>query len=303
MHPPSLKVRTALLSVLSNSALLLLKVGVGILTRSVSALAEAAHTAIDLGAAVTAWAAVGRAERPADRGHPYGHGKLESLAGLAEAALLVVTAALIIYAAAHRLIYHHHDRLQVPALGALVMAVSTVTNVLVSRRLFTVAHSTDSVALEGDAWHLRTDAWTGAAAFLALAAASIGRTVGLPLDVLDPLAAIGVALIMAGAGLVIIRRVGLHLADASLPAHEVEQVERLLAQHYPQLLDFHRLRTRKAGSQRHLDLHIMLPPSATVQQAHDLCDHLERDIRAALPHADVTIHVEPAVDEPPSGGV
>jgi cation diffusion facilitator family transporter len=300
MQPSSLKVRTALLSVLSNSALLLLKLLVGLVTRSVSVLAEAAHTAIDLGAALTAWMAVGRADSPADARHPYGHGKFESLAAFAEAALLLVTSAMIIWAASHRLVFHLHDRMQVPALGALMMALSTVTNVAVSGRLFRVAHATESVALEGDAWHLRTDAWTGAAAFCALAAASIGRAAGFPLDILDPIAAIVVAVIMASVGVIIIRRVLLHLADASLPAEEVSRVGGLLAEHYPQLLEFHRLRTRRAGSQRLVDLHIMLPPTTTVQEAHDLCDHLERDIRAALPGTDVTIHVEPAPAAPES---
>jgi len=298
MASSRLKVRTALLSVLSNAALLLLKIAVGLITLSVSVLAEAAHTTIDLGAALTAWLAVGRAQRPADQSHPYGHGKFESLAAFAEAALLLPTSAMIVYASAHRLIYHHHDRLQVPALGALMMAVSSITNVAVSHRLFRVARTTDSVALEGDAWHLRTDAWTGAAAFVALTAASVGRAVGFRLDVLDPIAAIIVALIMAAVGGTIIRRVLTHLADASLPPQEVSRVAALLQEHYPQLLDFHRLRTRKAGSQRHIDLHLMLPPETTVQEAHNLCDHLERDIRAALPETDVVIHVEPRQTEP-----
>jgi cation diffusion facilitator family transporter len=299
MGSSRLKVRTALLSVLSNTALLLLKIAVGVVTRSVSALAEAAHTAIDLGAALTAWAAVGRAQQPADRGHPYGHGKFESLAAFAEAALLLPTSVMIIYAAVRRLVFHH-VALNFPILGAAIMAVSTITNIAVSGRLFRVAHTTDSVALEGDAWHLRTDAYTGAAAFVALAAVALGRVFGLRLDVLDPIAAIIVALIMGSVAIRLLRRTMTHLADASLPAQEVSRVAALLQEHYPQLLDFHRLRTRKAGSQRHIDLHVMLPPETTVQQAHDLCDHLERDIRAALPETDVVIHVEPRQEDPPA---
>jgi cation diffusion facilitator family transporter len=299
MGSSRLKVRTALLSVLSNTALLLLKIAVGLVTRSVSALAEAAHTAIDLGAALTAWGAVGRAQQPADRGHPYGHGKFESLAAFAEAALLLPTSVMIIYAAVRRLVFHHVE-LKLPILGAAVMAVSTITNVAVSGRLFRVAHTTDSVALEGDAWHLRTDAYTGAAAFVALAAVALGRVFGIRLDVLDPIAAIIVALIMGSIAIRLLRRTVTHLADASLPAQEVSRVAALLQEHYPQLLDFHRLRTRKAGSQRHIDLHVMLPPETTVQQAHDLCDHLERDIRAALPETDVVIHVEPRQEAPPA---
>lgn len=298
MGSSRLKVRTALLSVLSNTALLLLKIAVGLVTRSVSALAEAAHTAIDLGAALTAWGAVGRAQQPADRGHPYGHGKFESLAAFAEAALLLPTSVMIIYAAVRRLVFHH-VALKLPILGAAIMAVSTVTNIAVSGRLFRVAHTTDSVALEGDAWHLRTDAYTGAAAFVALAAVALGRVFGIRLDVLDPIAAIIVALIMGSIAIRLLRRTVTHLADASLPAQEVSRVAALLQEHYPQLLDFHRLRTRKAGSQRHIDLHVMLPPETTVQQAHDLCDHLERDIRAALPETDVVIHVEPRQEDPP----
>jgi len=293
--------------VLSNTTLLLLKIAVGLITHSVSALAEAAHTFIDLVAAVTAWAAVGRAQQPADRGHPYGHGKFESMAALFEAALLVPTALSIIYSAVSRMIQHHshhatYVHLNLPIVGAAVMGASTITNIAVSGRLFKVARKTDSIALEGDAWHLRTDAWTGGAAFIALAAAAAGRGLGLDLEMLDPLAAMIVALIMFSITATILRSVVKHLADAALPPGEVSRVEGLLQEHYPQLLDFHRLRTRKAGSQRHIDLHILLPADTTVQQAHDLCDHLERDIRAALPETDVVIHVEPRQVSPATVG-
>ena len=179
-------------------------------------------------------------------------------------------------------------------IGLVVMAASAVVNLFVSRHLFRVARRTDSVALEADAWHLRTDVWTSAGVVVGLLVITLGERIGFAEAAhLDPLVAIAIAVVILRAAWEIMRRSWDHLVDRSLPAPEVEQIEDLLRDHYPQFADYHRLRTRKAGSQRYIDLHLVVPGGQSVAEAHALCDHLESDLTALLPHSEVMIHVEP----------
>jgi len=294
----ALKVGTARLSIISNSALVLMKLAAGLYMGSVSVISEALHSLVDLLAAVAAFLSVRVSGRPADIRHPFGHGKFESMAGMFEGALIVLAAAGIFYASIRR-IMAGELALREPLLGAAVMVFSAVANVIVSRRLFKVGEETDSIALQADAWHLRTDVYTTLGVLVAMVGIRVGRWVGLPLiELLDPLAAIAVALIIINAGLGISRKSFEHLADEVLPAQEQEAVKRLLQEHYAQFVEYHELRTRKAGPERHIDLHLSLPASMPVSEAHEVCDHLEADIRNLVPGAQVLIHVEPVRPAP-----
>jgi len=294
----ALKVGTARLSIISNSALVLMKLAAGLYMGSVSVISEALHSLVDLLAAVAAFLSVRVSGRPADIRHPFGHGKFESMAGMFEGALIVLAAAGILYASIRRIMAGEWA-LREPLLGAAVMVFSAVANVIVSRRLFKVGEETDSIALQADAWHLRTDVYTTLGVLVAMVGIRVGRWVGLPLiELLDPLAAIAVALIIINAGLGISRKSFEHLADEVLPAQEQEAVKRLLQEHYAQFVEYHELRTRKAGPERHIDLHLSLPASMPVSEAHEVCDHLEADIRNLVPGAQVLIHVEPVRPAP-----
>jgi cation diffusion facilitator family transporter len=283
----------ARLSVFSNTALTSFKLVTFVVTGSVSILSEALHSGLDLVAAVMAYAAVRKSRYPADADHQFGHGKFESLSGVAEGALIMVAVVMIGWSAFDRLLTHH-PAVAHPGLGVIVMGISAVVNVFVSRMLFRVSRATDSIALEADAWHLRTDVWTSVGVLVGMAAIAVARLAGVHvLDILDPLIALGVAVVIAKAAWDIMARSWDHLVDRSLPAEEVSMIEGLLRKHYPDLVGYHRLRTRKAGSQRYIDLHLLVSGDESVADAHFLCDHLENELKSMLPEAEVLIHVEP----------
>jgi cation diffusion facilitator family transporter len=288
-----IKQRAASLSVLSNIVLTGLKLGAALVTQSVSILSEALHSGLDLVAAMMAFFAVRRSRQAADADHQFGHGKFESISGMLEGALIMVAVALICWSAVRRIVTGQVHLTQ-PGLGIVVMAISAAANVFVSSYLFRVARKTDSLALEADAWHLRTDVWTSAGVFAGLAAIAIARLAGYEEAAhLDPLIAIGVAAVILRAAWGIMRRSWDHLVDRSLPPAEVERIEVLLREHYPEYAEYHRLRTRKAGAERYIELHLVVPGGRSVADAHALCDHLEADLTALFPHSEVMIHVEP----------
>ncbi len=285
--------RAARTSVYSNIFLTGGKLAAGLIMGSVSVLSEALHSGLDLAAAAMAFLAVHKAREPADVDHSFGHGKFESLSGLVEAVLILVAVALILRGAVERLLAGESE-VRAPLLGAAVMGVSAVVNVFVSRMLFRVAGETDSVALEADAWHLRTDVWTSAGVLGGMLVIAVGAWLGFAeIHHLDPFLAMAIAIVIARAALDITRRAYSHLVDRSLPAAEIAKIERLLADHYPQFSGFHRLRTRQAGPERYVDLHLEVPGDESVSDSHALCDHLEGELREIMPGAEIMIHVEP----------
>ena len=274
------------LSIISNSLLILLKVAAGILSGSISIISEAIHSGIDLLAAVIAFVSLRIAGKPADWEHPFGHGKIENVSGTIEAALIFVVAAFIGYEAVGRII--EGEELEYLSLGIAVMAVSVVVNVIVSRHLLRVARETDSLALEADARHLTADVYTSLGVLVALVVVQITG-----LDILDPVIALMVVLFILKTAYDVLKRSFGGLVDVRLPSGEEELIASCIMEHYGELLGFHELRTRKAGRERHIDLHLVVAKTASVEEAHRLCDHLEIDITCKLPHSVVTIHIEP----------
>ncbi|MBI2909744.1 MAG: cation transporter [Chloroflexi bacterium] len=279
------------LSILSNTLLIALKVAVGLMTGSVSVLSEAIHSSLDLAAALIAFLSLRMASRPADAGHPYGHGKIENVSGTAEASLIILAAGLIIYEAGSRIIEGFH--VEQVDLGLAVMLISVLVNSGVSRRLFAVARRTDSIALEADAQHLATDVYTSIGVFAGLLAVRVSGW-----EILDPLVAIGVALVILKAGYKVLTKSFLDLVDVRLPESEEAVVKRSIEEHYGEVIGFHRLRSRRAGRERQIDLHLVMAKDITLEEAHRMSDHLERDIRGKLPYCSVTIHIEPCRTTP-----
>jgi len=284
------KTSVAALSVASNLSLTLLKLGIGLAIGSVSVVAEAIHSGVDLLAAVIAFFAVRTSARPPDENYPYGRGKIENVSGTVEALLIFLAAGLIVSEAIGKLV--HGTELPDVDLGLAAMAVSVIANFLVSRQLFRVARQTDSVALEADAYHLTTDIATSFGVFAGLVAV---RVTGLA--ILDPIAALGVAALIVKVAWDITRRSFVDLLDRSLPDGERALIRRVLEEHTDHLAGFHDVRTRKAGGERHVDLHLVVSAEASVAEAHALCDHLERDLRNALGSCSLSIHVEPCRQE------
>ncbi|TAK34747.1 MAG: cation transporter [Chloroflexota bacterium] len=280
------KTNAALVSVFSNLLLIVLKLAVGIAIGSVSVISEAAHSGLDLLAALIAFWAIRMAARPADSDHPYGHGKIENLGSSVEAILIVVAAVGITYEAVRRLI--EGARPVSVDLGVGVMAVSIVVNLFVSRYLLRVARRTESIALEGDARHLTADVLTSVGVLIGLIVVGITKNY-----ILDPLVALAVAALIVHTGWKMLRKSMGDLVDGKLPDEEEALIRQIFDDHRKQLVEFHSLRTRRSGGQRHIDLHMVVNRDATVQAAHALCDDLEGHIQARFPDASVTLHVEP----------
>ena len=282
----STKTSAAGLSILSNSLLVALKLTVGIIMGSVSVISEGVHSAVDLLAAFIAFFSIRAAAKPADEEHEFGHGKIENISSTIEALLIFGAAALIIYQAIDKIINRAKPEFLTAGIG--IMAFSAVLNFFVSRFLHKIAHRTDSVALEADAWHLTTDVYTSLGVFAGLIVVEITHWY-----ILDPIIAIGVALLILRAAWNITRKSVRDLVDERLPKAEEDIITASILEHVGELAGFHELRTRKAGSQRYIELHLVLPKKVTIEDAHRLCDHLEEDIKGKLPEGNVTIHCEP----------
>jgi cation diffusion facilitator family transporter len=278
------KVRTARLSILSNSGLIIMKLLAGLFSGSVSIISEAIHSGMDLLAAIIAFFSVKMSDTPPDKEHPYGHGKFENVSGVIEAVLIFVAAGWIIFESIHKIM--------VPApvsnieIGAIVMTVSAVVNFFVSRKLYQVAKKTDSIALEADALHLKTDVYT-----------SVGVAIGLLLiwitgwHFLDPVVAIFVAILIIKESYELLRNAYSPLLDSSLTNDETQIISEVIQK---KGFAFHNLRTRKSGHYRFADLHLSLPENMALKDVHFICDEIEQEIRGRINNIEVHIHVEPA---------
>ncbi len=290
VNHPKEKQKAALLSILSNSLMLIAKFTTGFYCNSIAIVSESIHSASDLLASIIASAAVRLSDHPPDDDHPFGHGKVESLACLAEALLILVAAIWVIVEALDKL-RNPSAVLDSPQIGVIVMAVSGVLNFFISRHLRKVAAVTDSQALAADAEHLQTDVITSFGVCLGLLITHLTGVVWL-----DPLAGLAVAFLLLEAAWALTRQALGPLMDGRLPQEEEAQVRAILNQD-ARVLGYHKLRTRKSGSQRHIDLHLQLEDECTLVQAHDVCEEIEEAIRAALPLVHINIHIEPYLSE------
>jgi cation diffusion facilitator family transporter len=288
MNDDRRKTRAAAISIGSNSALIALKIVAGIITGSVAIITEAAHSAIDLLASVIAFFSLRKAAEPADASHPYGHAKMENLAAAIEGMLILVGAAVIVYESIRRLIHGAHvDTL---GFGIAVLAVSALANFAVSGYLYRQARITESPALEGDAAHLRTDAWTSVGVVAGLSLAAITG-----IDALDSVTALVVASAIVAAGVRLVTSSSRVLVDEAIPTDELDMVREVIGAHEGgEVLGFHALRARRAGSRRYIDMHVQFRAGTTLERAHELAHELQSDIRQRLGRgADVLIHLEP----------
>jgi cation diffusion facilitator family transporter len=287
------KIGVARLSIISNSVLIIAKLAIGTIMGSVSIISEAAHSGVDLMAAVIAFISVHKSGKPADPEHPYGHGKIENISGTVEAILILLAAGWIIYEAVMRFL--HPRPLESVGLGVAVMLFSCLVNLAVSSRLFKVGERTDSVALKADAWHLMTDVYTSAGVMLGLFAIWIAE-IALPgkhFHWIDPLAAIAVAMLIIHAAWGLTVQSARDLLDVALPPEEMAAIKEVIASMYPDVHGWHKLTTRKSGSFRFIEFHMLVEPNMTVARSHRITDEIYLMIKERLPNATVTIHVEP----------
>lgn len=281
------KSRAATMSIASNSILIVLKMIIGIMMQSVSVISEAVHSGLDLVAAIIAWFSIREAGKPADDEHRFGHGKIENVAGTIEAVLIFGAAFYIIWEAIHKL---RAGTVEIESLGwgAAVMAVSAMANYLVSRHLLNVAIKTDSVALEADALHLRTDVYTSVGVLGGLVAIKLTGVA-----ILDPIVAIVVALMIIKAAWDLTKKAFFHILDVKLPDDEEALIHEVMDRHTARFIEYHKLRTRKAGHVRHIDMHLVVPKQLTVEAGHTLAHQITAEIEKCLPHSHILVHIEP----------
>ena len=285
------KAKAARLSVFSNSFLIVMNLTVGLISGSVSIISEAIHTFIDLLAALMAYFSVKIADSPPDERHPYGHGKYENISGVVEAILIFVASGGIIYHAISQLTSEtviDHTGL---TLGFIVMMISAIVDLVVSRHLYKVAKDTDSIALKADALHLSVHVYTSLGVGISLAVIYFTGW-----HFLDPIAAIVVAAFILKEAFEILVEAFKPLTDNALPTEEIELIKKTIGEFQGMDVKYHMLRTRKAGSNRELDFHMEVPGNMSVRESHDMCDAIEEKLKQKLPNLEVTIHVEPLGD-------
>jgi cation diffusion facilitator family transporter len=287
-HGSEPKRRAAALSVASNTTLIILKVIAGIATGSVAILTEAAHSGMDLIASIVALVSVRKADEPADAGHPYGHEKMENMAGAIEGTLILFGAAIITYEALLRLV--RGGRVHTIGVGIAVIVVSMVVNIVVSRVIGRRARETGSVALEADAVHLSADVASSAAVLLGLVLLAFTHA-----QWIDPTVALVVAVAVAIAGVRILLRSARSLLDEALPDEELDEIRSTIRELGAErgVVGFHKLRARRAGARRYVDVHVQFDAGTSLEAAHKTAHELTNAIRDQLAGADILVHVEP----------
>jgi cation diffusion facilitator family transporter len=292
--PISPKLKAARWSLATAGGLALLKLVTALATGSLAVLSSAADSLLDILVSGVNYLALRQADRPADESHPFGHGKYETLATLIQSGVIALSGGAIIFESVRRLL--HGSELRRLQGGILVLLASAAVSWWIGRYLLRIARRTDSSALRADALHFSMDVWTNLALVAGLAVMSLTGA-----GWLDPVLSLLVAAYIIFEAFRLVRHGLRDVLDEELPDTVRQEVERLIDAHRGELLDWHRLRTRRAGSQKMMDLHLTVCKHLTVEQAHTIADHIEKRIEEEIPGADVTIHVEPC-DEPECPG-
>lgn len=286
MNLDSEKKFAAGLSITSNAIIIVTKIIAGMLSGSISIISEAIHSLSDFLASVLTFFAVTRSAEPADKEHPFGHGKYEDMSGFIEGGLIIFAGCFIIFESANKLIKGYTLQTE-SMLGIYVMALAVVANFVVSRYLFYVAKKSDSVSLLADAEHLSTDIFS-----------SLGVLVGLVLikitgiAALDPIVAIVVAVIILKTGFTISKETLNNLLDGSLPQEDIKKIETILKNNKV-IKGFKNIKGRKSGQYKDIELTLLFNPDMKISCAHNICDEIENAIKKELGNVSTIIHAEP----------
>jgi cation diffusion facilitator family transporter len=278
------KRRVALVSAVAAFFLTGFKLAVGLLTGSLGLLSEALHSGLDLVAAVITYFSVRVSDKPADQKHHFGHGKIENFSALVETFLLLITCVWIVYEASNRLI-NGKTEIEVNIWSYIVVASSIIIDISRSRALSRVAKKYNSQALEADALHFSTDVWSSTVVLFGLICANFGFFFA------DSVAALVVAVIV----IYISYKLGKKSIDVLLdkaPAESTLVVEKTLAE-FAEVLRFHGLKIRTAGADTFVKVNIHLAPDLSLQQVHEICDKIEKEIGSRIKRSEVYIHPEP----------
>jgi cation diffusion facilitator family transporter len=287
-------VSVALSATIVVGLMALLKLAVGLLIGSVALLSEGLHTLIDLFAAAISYFTVRAAGEPADAEHRYGHGKIENVAGIAQAAFIFVPTLVIVYRAVLGLV--NLDLVLAGGgvgIGTIVMAITIVVNILLAARLLSVARAYRSEAVRAAGYHQLNDLYT-----------SIGVTVALGLiwwkpewKILDPLVALCVTAVSTWMAWLLFRDSMRNLLDTSAGPETDRAVIAAIEKYKPVVRGYHNLRTRRAGSAIYVDVHVELCGEMSFQEAHEITERIERTVSESLQGSDVIIHADPCLED------
>ena len=280
----------AWLSIAAAVITIVIKSSAYLMTGSVGLLSDAVESIVNLFGAVMALWMLTIAARPADEVHAFGHSKAEYFSSVVEGILILIAAAGIGYTAIERIF--NPVPLEKIGVGVLISIVASLVNFVVARILMTAGKKHNSITLEADSQHLMTDVWTSAGVI-----AGIGLIALTGWTRLDPIVAIIVALNIIWTGIGLVRRSIDGLMDSVLPEPELAAVDLVMQKFRQKKVEFHALRTRQAASSRFLTVHMLVPGSWTVHDAHHVAEDFEGEIRAVLGEAVISTHLEPIEDQ------
>lgn len=279
----------AVLSVFSNSLMVILKFIVGVITGSAAVLSEAFHTTIDLLASLLTFIAVIVSGKPASKKYPFGYQKMENISGTIEALMTIITGIGVIYECIHKLIYF--VPMNLPYLGMAVMLFGGIVNFIVAAVINHQANVGDNIAMRANAVHLFTDGCTSVGIGVALFLAWITH-----IYILDPIIGIGLGVYIFIEGIILIRQAFPPLLDSKIPVNEESKVIGVIQSFSRSYLKIYNFKTRKSGSWNYVQFHMIVSPRLSMDEADHLCDRIERKIRATVPRTEVMINVETDMD-------
>jgi len=283
------KERVSKVSIGTIASLIALKAVAAAFTGSIGILADAVHSLVDLTGAIIGYIGVRVAGQPPDEEHRFGHGRAEDMAGAVIAAFIFIAGGIIAYHAIQRLL--SGSVVEMVDAGIFATAGAIAINVAVSRYVLAAARKADSVALEATGRDLTADVMSSVAVLVGLV---LVRITGQAF--LDPAVALIVVVLIVRAAFLTMRKAAGNLMDTKLPEEEESRIRELL-NHHKDIANYHGMRTRKAGSQRHVQLHIVVPRDRTVEEGHRVAEDVEDEIRALFPGSAVTVHVEPCTPD------
>lgn len=274
------------LSITSNALIIILKFIAGVISGSISIISEAIHSLSDFLASVLTFFAVMRSSEPADKEHPFGHGKYEDMSGFIEGGLIIAAAFYIIYEALKKMFFGNGFEVDA-SLGIGVMLFAVIANILVSSYLFHVAKKSNSISLFADGEHLRTDVYSSVGVMLGLILIKITG-----INILDPIIAILVALFILKTGFSTSKETLYNLLDGSLPSEDLKEIEEII-NNYKTCLGFSSVKGRRSGPAKDIEITLLFPKDMTIEKCHSICDEIEELIRNKLGSCTIIIHAEP----------
>jgi cation diffusion facilitator family transporter len=282
MHAP---VRIAAISLAATAFLLALKLAAAILSDSIAVFSDAVDSGTDLAAAAAALISVRIAAQPADEEHPYGHGKVEAMSAGVAATIVAIGGTFVVIQALRRLFGDQPD-IDV-GIGLVAMVIAAVVNLVLAVFMRREAVRSRSMALTAESRHLQTNVVQAGTIITGLLL--VGLTGN---EIFDPLFALGLAAYMGWIAYGLVRTAAADIMDTALPEEELDIISDVIIAH-PEARGFHRLRTRRSGADRHVDMHLLVDSHLTVEQSHEITEAIEHEIEAQLPGATVVIHLEP----------